>query len=252
MTVFSLQYRSVDQCVIECLAQIYMSSMSLNQWCSEYNTAEINTADLKYRMQSVASESLCCQCHNLSWCTSILYTQIQARNLYHTYARNTHTNAFTNALTVHWWKTWWNYLLFAWSLLLCHIARERYTHTHRHSITHMHGRIRSMWLGSNDLGFSKQHGTAFSIRNNAGLTHRCTHTTDTQIHTHTRAAPPQQKWTHAHTSWPFNNGKGRGEGDEEGVREMESEKTQNKRGRESIGAAIRQSTKRPPPTGNSL
>lgn len=103
-------------------------------------------------------------------------------------------------------------------LSLSHSQRERegerhtHTHSHRHSITHTRSHTAHVtglqwpWI------FQTTRHSLPSIRNNAGLTHTGAHT---QIHTHTQssthAAPPQQRQTHSHTSWPFNN---EGEGDE--------------------------------------
>jgi len=131
--------------------------------------------------------------------------------------------------------------------------RERETlthkHSHRHSITHARSHtphvtgLQWPWI------FQTRHSFP-SIRNNGVLTHMCTHT---QIHTHTQSsthtAPPQQRRTQSHTSWPFNNER---EGDEGGVREMERVKTQDERGKDSIGAAMRLSTRTPPPIADSL
>ncbi len=132
--------------------------------------------------------------------------------------------------------------------------KERERHSHRHSITHARSHTAHVtglqwpWI------FQTARLSFPSIRNNAALTHRCTHThTNTHLHTLLHAYSPSSAkmntFTHLLTIQQWER---QGEGDEEGVRAMERVQTQDERGKESIGAAMRQSTRTPPPFSHSL
>lgn len=70
----------------------------------------------------------------------------------------------------------------------------------------------------------------------------------TLTHTSARIQPLLSKDEHIHTPPDHSTMReAEGEGDEEGVREMERVQTQDERGNESVGGAMRQSTGTPPP-----